>query len=82
MVRGSNSWRLSHDLSPWQTVYYWFHRWQEDGNWEQVHDCLRTEVRVRSKYKVEPSLAIANTQSVKTAGKAGNHCFVLVSREK
>ncbi len=68
IVRGGNSWRmLPHDLPPWQTVYYWFRRWQRDGTWEQVHDCLRAEVRVRAKRYVEPAIKIADTQSVKTA---------------
>ncbi len=30
----------------WQTVYYYFRRWQKEGVWQKIHDFLRAEVRV------------------------------------
>ena len=30
----------------WQTVYYYFRRWQKEGVWQKIHDSLRAEVRV------------------------------------
>ena len=65
------AWRLlPHDFPKWQTVYYYFRRWQADGSWEKMHWFLRAEVRVREGRNVEASAAIADTQSVKTAGPA------------
>lgn len=32
VVRGGNQWRaMPHDLPPWQTAYYYFRRWRNDG---------------------------------------------------
>jgi len=71
MLRAGCAWRLlPHDLPRWQTVYYYFRRWQADGTWERIHYLLRAEVRVRAGRCVEPSSAIADSQSVKTADKA------------
>jgi transposase len=39
-------WRyLPADYPCWQSVYYYFRRWQRDGAWQQIHDRLRSEVR-------------------------------------
>ena len=52
------AWRmLPHDLPKWQTVYYYFRRWEADGTWERMHYFLRAEVRVQEGRNVEPSAA-------------------------
>ncbi len=61
---------MPHDFPCWQTVYYYFRRWEDDGTWERIHHSLRAEVRIREGRCVEPSAAIADTQSVKTAALA------------
>ena len=43
----------------WQTVYYYFRRWQKEGVWQKIHDSLRAEVRVQAGRNVEPSAAIS-----------------------
>ena len=30
---------------PWETVYWWFARWSDDGSLDACHDTLRVEVR-------------------------------------
>ncbi len=71
MVKLGGPWRLiPYDLPKWQTVYYYFRRWETDGTWERIHDFLRAEVRIRAGRKVEPSAGVVDTQSVKTAGNA------------
>ena len=71
MVKVGGPWRLlPHDLPKWQTVYYYFRGWEQDGTWQRIHDLLRAEVRIKAGRKVEPSAGIADTQSVKTAGPA------------
>ena len=67
LVRAGCAWRLlPHDFPKWQTVYYYFRRWQKDGVWKTIHDVLRAQVRVQAGRNVEPSAAIADTQSVRT----------------
>ena len=67
LVRAGCPWRLlPHDFPKWQTVYYYFRRWQKEGLWQKIHDTLRAEIRVQAGRNVEPSAAIADTQSIKT----------------
>ena len=75
LVRAGCAWRLlPHDFPKWQTVYYYFRRWQQEGLWQKIHDNLRAEVRVQAGRNIEPSAAIskrsasrcADTQSIRT----------------
>lgn len=39
MVRTGCSWRqLPHDFPPWQTVFWYFKKWNADGSVDRVHD--------------------------------------------
>src|SRR5215472_5598154 len=67
VVRGGNQWRaMPHDLPPWQTVYYYFRIWRNDGTWEAVHTALRERARQQIGREPTPSAAILDSQSVKT----------------
>ncbi len=47
LVRAGCAWRLlPHDFPKWQTVYYYFRRWQKEGGGPKIHDAVRAEVRV------------------------------------
>ena len=60
-------WRmLPHDYPNWQTVYTYFRRWRIDGTWERMNDQLRQWVRVVEERSPTPSMALLDTQSVKT----------------
>ncbi len=62
LVRAGCAWRLlPHDFPKWQTVYYYFRRWQKEGIWQKIHDTVRAEVRVKAGRNVEPSAAISCT---------------------
>jgi len=68
VVRTGCSWRqLPGDFPPWQTVYWYFKRWRDDGSLDLVHDALREQVRASEGRNATPSAAIIDAQSVKGA---------------
>jgi putative transposase len=61
-------WRnLPGDFPAWQTVYTYFRHWRIDGTWVAIHDQLREWVRLDNDRAPNPSEAILDSQSVKTA---------------
>lgn len=67
MTRTGCQWRmLPHDLPPWQHVAYYYYQWVKDGTLELINDCLREEIRIELNRDPEPSVAIMDSQSVKT----------------
>src|SRR5690242_20311779 len=72
VVRGGNQWRaIPHDLPPWQTVYFYFRRWRNDGTWETIHSALRAKACRQLGREATPSAAILDSQSVKTTQRGG-----------
>ncbi len=68
VVRGGNQWRaMPHDLPPWQTVYFYFRIWRNEGTWEAIHSALREQARRNIGREATPSAAILDSQSVKTS---------------
>lgn len=63
------AWRmLPKDFPPWQTVYWYFRAWGENGTLDRLHDALREQVRAKQeKRDPDPSAGIVDSQSVKGA---------------
>ncbi len=62
---------MPHDLPPYSTVYRYFKKWQKDGFWQQMHDKIRQKLRTELDRDEDSTVAIADSQSVKTTEKRG-----------
>ena len=67
VVKTGCQWRmLPQEFPPWQTVYYYYGQWRDRGVIEEVHARLRASVRQAAGRDPSPSMAVADSQSVKT----------------
>ena len=70
VARTGCQWRaLPHDFPPWATVYWYFRRWKADGTFDRLMDLLRGDLRQAHGRQRQPSVAILDSQSVKTTEK-------------
>jgi len=77
------SWRaLPHDLPPYSLVWYYFRRWRDNGTLEHVHGVLRATVRAQVAREEAPSVAIMDSQSVKTTEKGGQKALTRTSASR
>ena len=58
---------LPADFLPWQTVYYYFRKWNRDSTLTRIHDGLRTRLRLAQGRAADPTAAAADSQSVRAA---------------
>lgn len=73
IVKTGVQWRLlPSDFTPWQTVYYYFSKWKNEGLLEEIFDTLRGMVRCLCGRNKTPSMGIIDSRSVKTSHHADN----------
>ena len=60
---------MPHDLPPYTTVYRYFKKWQHRGFWQLLHDQVRQKLRTQLDRDKHSTVAIADSQSVKTTEK-------------
>jgi putative transposase len=69
-------WRfLPTDYPNWQTVYYYFAKWKNDGTWYRIHETLRAAERARQGKHKHPTAGAADSQSVKTTALPSSRGF-------
>ncbi|MCG3212680.1 MAG: IS5 family transposase ISAcma43 [Anaerolineae bacterium] len=63
---GGIQWRmLPKEYPKWQSVYYYFRLWRDDGTWQRLHDTLRAEVRRQEGRHKHPTAGSLDSQTVK-----------------
>jgi putative transposase len=70
---------MPHDLPPYSTVYHYFQKWQRKGLWQQMHDQIRQKLRTQLGRPEQSTVAIADSQSVKTTEKRGRSTVSMVA---
>jgi putative transposase len=71
---------MPHDLPPSSTVYSYFRKWQRKGIWQQMHDQIRQQLRTTLGRDEQSTVAIADSQSVKSTEKRGRSTGSTVAR--
>lgn len=83
LVKTGCQWRmLPSEFGAWSKVYARFRRWRLAGVWPQILQVLREEERQRQGKKPQPSVAIIDSQSVKTTLKGGSAATMLARKSK
>jgi putative transposase len=62
------------------TVYGYFQKWQRLGDWQQLHDQIRQQLRTKLRLHEQSTVAIADSQSVKTTEKRRKSTVSMVAR--
>jgi len=76
LVSTGCQWRmLPKDFPPWQSVYYHYNQWCKDGTWFLMHQFLHQQTRIAAGRNPEPSVAMVDSQSVKTTELAETRGF-------
>jgi len=69
---------IPHDLPAYTTVYGYFQKWQRKGLWQRIHDEILPQPPNQLGRDKQSTVAIADSQSVKTTEKRGLYTVLTV----
>ena len=76
-------WRmLPREFPHWNLVWQYFRRWRDDGTLESIRLALNKQVRHKAGKYPLPSVAVVDSQSVKTALKGGGAVLTEAKRSR
>ena len=76
VLRTGCQWRYLPKTYPnHNSVYYHYGKWCRTGTWETINTVLREQVRCAVGREAQPSVAIMDSQSVRTTQVGGEHGF-------
>ena len=68
LLKTGCQWRmLPSNFAPWQSVYYYFSKWKNEGIIEELLSVIHSNVRKQLGKAESPSLGIIDSRSVKTS---------------
>ena len=83
VVKTGCQWRqLPINFPPWKTVHEQFRCWRDSGVWERIGKTLREQGRTAKGRNATPSVAIIDSQTVKTALKGGSAATTPAKRSR
>jgi putative transposase len=82
-LRTGCQWRmLPKEYGDWEPIYGYWYRWGQNGLWEKINTMLREALREKAGRKRQPTAAVIDSQSVKTAQKGGSAALTRESSRK
>ena len=72
LIKTGCQWRmLPNNFAPWNTVYFYYSKWKNEGVFEELLECVRNMVRKKAGREESPSAACIDSRSVKTTRSGG-----------
>jgi transposase len=83
VAKSGCQWRLlPGDFPPWKTVYHHFRRWTLDGTWWLINEILRGLVRNAQNRRSRPTVAIIDSQTVRSDAHGGEASYDAAKKTK
>lgn len=75
LVSGCQWRRLPHDYPAWKSVYYYYHKWRQEGRVEHFLEKLVRKIRRKRGQASSPSVGAMDAQSVKWGSRQGDNGY-------